>query len=55
MEVPEERASGFKLARLNSKLAGAIRGSYLVVKGVLSGGQGNATPARDADTHRSVW
>jgi len=31
MEVPKERASGFKLARLNSKLAGAIRGSYHVV------------------------
>jgi len=31
MEVPEERVSGFKLARLNSKLAGTIRGSYLVV------------------------
>jgi len=31
MEVPEERASGFKFAGLNSKLAGTIRGSYLVV------------------------
>jgi len=40
--VPEECASRFKFARLNSKLAGAIRGSYPVVKGVLSGGQGNS-------------
>jgi len=42
MEVPEERASRFKFARQSSKLAGTIRGSYLVVKGVLSGGQGNS-------------
>jgi len=55
MEVPEERASRFKFARQNSKLAGTIRGSYPVVKDVLSGGQGNATPASDADTHRSIW
>ena len=31
MEVPEERASRFKFARQNSKLAGTIRGSYHVV------------------------
>ncbi len=53
MEVPEECASRFKFARQNSKLAGTIRGSYPVVKEVLSGGQG--TPASDADTHRSIW
>ena len=33
MEVPEELASSFKFARQKSKLAGAIRGSYFVIKG----------------------
>jgi hypothetical protein len=32
MEVPEELASRFKFARQKSKLAGTIRGSYLVIK-----------------------
>ena len=34
MEVPEELAPRFKFARQKSKLAGVIRGSYFVVKGV---------------------
>ena len=34
MEVPEELASRFKFARQKSKLAGTIRGSYFVIKGV---------------------
>jgi hypothetical protein len=33
MDVPEELASKFKFARQKSKLAGAIRGSFFVVKG----------------------
>ena len=33
MEIPEELASRFKFARQKSKLAGAIRGSYFVIKG----------------------
>lgn len=33
MEVPEELEGKFKFARQNSKLAGAIRGSYFVIKG----------------------
>lgn len=33
MEIPEELASRFKFARQKSKLAGDIRGSYLVIKG----------------------
>jgi hypothetical protein len=32
MEVPEELASRFKFARMKSKLAGTIRGSYFVIK-----------------------
>jgi hypothetical protein len=28
MEIPEELASRFKFARMKSKLAGTIRGSY---------------------------
>src|SRR5262249_36786061 len=32
MEVPEELASQFKVARQKSKLAGTIRGSYFVIK-----------------------
>jgi hypothetical protein len=34
MDVPEELASRFKFARQKSKLAGVIRGSYFVIKGV---------------------
>jgi hypothetical protein len=34
MEVPEELASRFKFARQKSKLAGTIRGSFFVIKGV---------------------
>lgn len=34
MEVPDELAPRFKFARQKSKLAGVIRGSYFVVKGV---------------------
>jgi hypothetical protein len=34
MEVPEELAANFKFARQKSKLAGTIRGSYFVIKGV---------------------
>jgi len=34
MEVPEELAPRFKFARQKSKLAGVIRGSYFVIKGV---------------------
>ena len=34
MEVPEELADRFKFARQKSKLAGTIRGSYFVIKGV---------------------
>jgi len=33
MEVPAELASRFKFARQKSKLAGTIRGSFLVIKG----------------------
>ena len=33
MEVPEELAPTFKFARQKSKLAGVIRGSYIVIKG----------------------
>lgn len=33
MEVPEELASKFKFARMKSKLAGEVRGSYFVIKG----------------------
>jgi len=32
MEIPEELASRFKFARMKSKLAGTIRGSYFVIK-----------------------
>jgi hypothetical protein len=32
MEVPEELAPSFKFARMKSKLAGTIRGSYFVIK-----------------------
>jgi hypothetical protein len=32
MEVPEELASRFKFARMKSKLAGTIRGSYFAFK-----------------------
>jgi hypothetical protein len=32
MEVPEELADRFKFARMKSKLAGTIRGSYFVLK-----------------------
>jgi hypothetical protein len=34
MEVPEELATTFKFARQKSRLAGTIRGSYFVIKGV---------------------
>jgi hypothetical protein len=34
MEVPAELASKFKFARQKSKLAGEIRGSFFVIKGV---------------------
>jgi hypothetical protein len=34
MEVPPELASRFKFARQKSKLAGSIRGSFFVIKGV---------------------
>jgi hypothetical protein len=34
MEIPEELASTFKFARQKSKLAGTIRGSFFVIKGV---------------------
>ena len=33
MEVPEDLATRLTFARQKSKLAGTIRGSYLVVKG----------------------
>lgn len=33
MDVPEELAAKFKFARMKSKLAGEIRGSFFVVKG----------------------
>ena len=33
MDVPEELAERFKFARQKSKLAGTIRGSFLVIKG----------------------
>jgi hypothetical protein len=33
MEIPAELASRFKFARQKSRLAGTIRGSYLVIKG----------------------
>ena len=33
MEVPPELASRFKFAKMKSKLAGTIRGSYFVIKG----------------------
>jgi hypothetical protein len=32
MDVPEELATRFKLARQKSKLAGTIRGSFFVIK-----------------------
>jgi hypothetical protein len=32
MEVPEELATRFKFARMKSKLAGTIRGSFFVIK-----------------------
>ena len=34
MDVPEELATRFKFARQKSKLAGTIRGSFFVIKGV---------------------
>lgn len=34
MDVPEELVTRFKFARQKSKLAGTIRGSYFVIKGV---------------------
>lgn len=34
MEVPAELAESFKFARQRSRLAGTIRGSYFVIKGV---------------------
>jgi hypothetical protein len=34
MEIPVELASRFKFARQKSKLAGTIRGSFFVIKGV---------------------
>ncbi len=34
MDIPVELASKFKFARQKSKLAGTIRGSYFVIKGV---------------------
>jgi hypothetical protein len=34
MDVPAELAAQFKFARQKSKLAGTIRGSYFVIKGV---------------------
>ena len=34
MEVPAELAERFKFARQKSKLAGTIRGSFFVIKGV---------------------
>jgi hypothetical protein len=34
MEVPDELAPKFKFVRQKSKLAGTIRGSYFVIKGV---------------------
>lgn len=34
MEAPEELAARFRFARQRSKLAGTIRGSYFVIKGV---------------------
>jgi len=34
MEIPDELASRFKFAKQKSKLAGTIRGSYFVIKGV---------------------
>jgi hypothetical protein len=34
MEIPAELASRFKFARQKSKLAGTIRGSYFLIKGV---------------------
>jgi hypothetical protein len=33
MDVPEELSTKFKFARMKSKLAGEIRGSFFVVKG----------------------
>ena len=33
MEVPKELAEKFKFARMKSKLAGTIRGSFFVIKG----------------------
>jgi len=33
MDVPEELAAKFKFARMKSKLAGEIRGSFFVIKG----------------------
>jgi hypothetical protein len=34
MEIPDELASRFKFARQRSKLAGTIRGSFFLIKGV---------------------
>lgn len=34
MDVPEELATRFKFARQKSKLAGVIRGTYFVIKGL---------------------
>jgi hypothetical protein len=34
MEIPEELGEKFKFAKQKSKLAGTIRGSYFVIKGV---------------------
>lgn len=34
MEIPDELAEKFKFARQKSKLAGTIRGSYFVIKGL---------------------
>jgi hypothetical protein len=34
MDVPEELATRFKFARQKSRLAGTIRGSYFVIKGI---------------------
>ncbi|MCY1384210.1 hypothetical protein D9M69_724370 [compost metagenome] len=34
MDVPEELAERFKFARQKSKLAGTIRGSFFMIKGI---------------------
>lgn len=33
MEIPEELVTKFKFAKMKSKLAGVVRGSYFVIKG----------------------